>query len=232
MTTPADLPMDDDLFIDGEARPLPKPKGDLIHRRMYDVQVYREALNRMRLRGTVTDRKPAGTYFEDASGPLTIHHMVVDLVVDFPTMEIVEAEVLLETLPHAGCRTIEPHYNQLVGMSIARGFSKRVRELFGGPRGCTHTTALLLAMAPAAIQATWSMRKLSETSEQVAPPLPVKPTPEQLRHHFAFNINTCHIWAEDGVNITAVTNGEPLDPPLWASRRLEKLGRDPSEWGS
>ena len=46
----------------------------------------------------------------------------------------------------------------LVGLSIARGFTHRVRELFGGPRGCTHTTALLQAMAPIAMQCFWSMR--------------------------------------------------------------------------
>jgi len=37
-------------------------------------------------------------------------------------------------------------------LSIARGFTHKVRGLFGGPRGCTHTTALSQAMAPEAIQ--------------------------------------------------------------------------------
>ena len=58
------------------------------------------------------------------------------------------ADVVFEAHPHTTCPAIIEHYQGLVGLSIARGFTHQVRELFGGPRGCTHTTALLLAMAP------------------------------------------------------------------------------------
>ena len=68
------------------------------------------------------------------------------------------ANAALETHPHAACPRIEDHYQHLIGLSIARGFTHKVRELFGGPRGCTHTTALLQAMAPVAIQSMWSFR--------------------------------------------------------------------------
>ena len=222
--------MDEDLYLDGVGRDLAQPAGELIHRRAYDVQVFRESPDVMRLRGTLTDSKPPSTYFDGDDAPLTVHHMVVDVLVAFPAMEIVDAVVLLETHPHSGCRTIEDHYQHLVGMSVARGFSKKVREFFGGPRGCTHTTALLLAMGPAAIQASWSMRRVGATAERVAPPLPKNPTPEQVRQHFAFNINTCHIWAEDGDNVQAIVAGEEMESPLWATKRLRELGRDPSEW--
>jgi len=37
-----------------------------------------------------------------------------------------------------------PHYESLVGLSIARGFTHKARELFGGPRGCSH----ILTLAP------------------------------------------------------------------------------------
>ena len=72
-------------------------------------------------------------------------------------MVIEAAEVVFEAHPHTTCVDIVESYQGLVGLSITRGFTHKVRELFGGPRGCTHTTALLLAMGPVATQCTWSM---------------------------------------------------------------------------
>ena len=72
------------------------------------------------------------------------------------------AAVLFEAHPHDACGSIAPHYGELVGLSIARGFTHEVRQRFGGPRGCTHTTALLLAMAPVAIQCIWSMQVVDD----------------------------------------------------------------------
>ena len=90
--------------------------------------------------------------------------MQIDLEVGFPSLEIVKASVRFETHPHGGCPAIIDHYGGLVGLSIARGFTHKVRELFGGPRGCTHTTALLQAMAPVAVQCFWSMDAAGPTS--------------------------------------------------------------------
>jgi hypothetical protein len=123
----------------------------LLHQRTYLVRSYRESDTQLRIRGSVQDLKPAGLYIADDPDPLDIHHMVVDLVVAFPAMEIVDAKVVMERHPHPECVRIEDHYTKLAGLSITRGFTHKVRELFGGPRGCTHTTALLQAMAPVAI---------------------------------------------------------------------------------
>lgn len=212
----------------------PEPDLPVLHRRTYDVTAYRESDSRLRLRGTVRDQKPPGLYVADDPEPLTVHHMIVDVVVEYPSMLIVEAGAVLDTHPHTECTGIESHYDKLVGLSIARGFTHKVRELFGGPRGCTHTTALIQAMAPVAIQSTWSMMAGrsdgSNDGTPVRPPLPANPSPEQLRERFAFNLNTCHVWAEDGPMITSIARGEEPPPPLWAVERMEELGLDPDEW--
>lgn len=205
----------------------PEPDLPVVHRRAYDVTAYRRSATELLLRGTVRDEKPAGLYFAD-DRPLTVHHMVVDLVVTLPSMEITATEVVMQTHPHEGCTRIEEDYQQLVGLSIARGFSRSVKDLFGGPRGCTHIGALLQAMAPVAIQSIWSMRALDEGEVAVA----VEPSdPEQrLREGLRFNLNTCHIWDEEGEMVAAVRRGEELPPPVWAVDRLRELGRDPDEW--
>ena len=117
---------------------------------------------RLLLRGAVRDQKPAGLYIAGDPDPLTFHHMQVELEVSFPSLEITAAAVLFEAHPHETCGSIAPHYGSLVGLSIARGFTHEVRQRFGGPRGCTHTTALLLAMAPVAIQSIWSMQVVED----------------------------------------------------------------------
>jgi len=104
-----------------------------------------------------------------------------------------------------------------------------VRELFGGPRGCTHTTALLQAMAPVAIQSIWSLRVLA-TRAGGGSGGPDFSSPESRERAMAMNINTCHIWAEVGEQVAAIRAGRPMEVPVWIVRRYAELGRDPSTW--
>jgi hypothetical protein len=200
-----------------------------LHDRLYHVKSYKKSEQELYLRGAVRDEKPAGLYLPEDHEPLRIHHMIVDLVVSWPGLVITEAKVVLETHPHDGCPRIEPHYQNLVGLSIARGFTHKVRELFGGPRGCTHTTALLQAMAPVAIQSVWSMRA-SMAADGVPVDMPRLMTPQERRAMFAGNLNTCHVWDEHGEHVAALERGEDIGPPIWIVERFRQLGKDPAEW--
>lgn len=206
----------------------PDPDLQPIHTRNYEVRAFKVDDGSMLLRGAVKDTKPPHLYIEGDDEPLTIHHMVVDLTVSYPMLEITAVEVVFETHPHTLCPTITEHYDKLVGLSIARGFTHKVRELFGGPRGCTHTTALLQAMAPVAVQCTWSMR-VAKAREMGDPPRQPM-SPEQREMMFASNINTCHVWDDEGEHVALLRRGEMPEPPLQVTRRLVELGRDPHEW--
>ncbi|MEZ5375684.1 MAG: DUF2889 domain-containing protein [Acidimicrobiales bacterium] len=207
---------------------LPEPTGTLIHDRTYDVAAYREGPDRLRLRGKVHDQKSPGIYIEDDPDPLSVHQMEVDLLLDFPAMTILEVAVEMQTTPHRGCTAIEPDYQQLVGMSIARGFARKVKDTLGGPKGCTHIGALLQAMAPVAIQSSWSMRSLAVREDPSA--VPVSFTADDRMRAMAFNLNTCHIWDEEGEQVANVKAGVEMEIPVWAEDRLAALGRTPEEW--
>ena len=196
------------------------PQTDLIHERAYVVRAYRKDDATLWLRGAVRDQKPPGLYIADDPEPLTVHHMILDLHIAIPSLEITWANVVMEAHPHENCPQIEDHYEKLIGLSIARGFTHKIRELFGGPRGCTHTTALLQAMAPVAVQSMWSIRMAAKES----------PSAEGRAHAMATNVNTCHIWAEDGEQVASIRRGEPMDVPVWIKRRFAELGRDPADW--
>ena len=154
-TAPSLLPLDDDL--------------DIIHTRRYETRVYRLNESEMLVRGAISDTKPPGLYVLDDPEELEIHQMQIEMKVKVPELEITSVQAGFETHPHTSCPRILDHYGNLVGLSIARGFTHKVRELFGGPRGCTHITALLQAMAPAVVQATWSMAVRKRRDDGVAP---------------------------------------------------------------
>lgn len=180
------------------------------------------------LRGVVFDEKPAGLYVKSDPDVLWVHHMVVDLTLSFPALVIEEASVTFHERPHTHCADIVPDYQKLVGLSIARGFNAKVKELFGGPRGCTHIGALLAAMAPVAIQSVWSMRIGSGQgidAEQRA-----NMTKEQRRRGYAMNLNTCHMWDENGQMVSEIEQGLPIETPLWITKRFKELGVPESEW--
>ena len=208
------------------------PEADLVHERSYVVRAYRKDDSTLWLRGAVRDQKPPGLYVPGDTEPLTVHHMIVDMHIAIPSLEIVWANAALETHPHTNCPKIEDHYQKLIGLSIARGYTHKVRELFGGPRGCTHTTALLQAMAPVAIQSMWSFRVLAAraSSGSATRANPDMGSPESRMRAMAMNLNTCHIWAEDGEQVAAIREGRPMEIPVWVVRRYNELGLDPATW--
>ena len=201
----------------------------LIHTRQYQVHAFRMSDTKFLLRGVVVDEKPAGLYIEDDPDPIWMHHMIVDLEIVYPTFLIEKASVEFKNHPHLGCTNITDHYKKLEGMSIARGFNAKVRELFGSSRGCTHIGALLAAMAPVAIQTGWSMRVSSVVDIDDASKSP-EDFQEQRIKQFASTINTCHIWDEYGEMVSKVRRGEEIEMPLPVVRRLRDLGRDETDW--
>ncbi|HEX4983730.1 MAG TPA: DUF2889 domain-containing protein [Ilumatobacteraceae bacterium] len=197
----------------------------VLHDREYRVRAFRLSAERLLIRGAVRDQKPPNLYIADDDQPLTIHHMQIDLEVAFPTLEIVAAAVRFETHPHGGCPSIIEHYGGLVGLSIARGFTHKVRELFGGPRGCTHTTALLQAMAPVAVQCFWSM----DAADAGTPAESQDRGRDRRRDRWASNLNTCHVWAEDGELVTNIEAGGEFGLPIFITKRAAELGLEPDD---
>lgn len=201
---------------------------DLIHTRDYETRVYRLSDDELLVRGAVSDRKPPGLYIDGDPEPLEVHQMQVELRVALPDLEITDARVVFETHPHSSCPLIAADYEKLVGLSIARGFTRRIRDLFGGPNGCTHTNALLQAMAPAVVQATWSVsvRKRRAEGGTISP----FEAPDREKR-IAANTNTCHVWSEHGEHVASLRRGERGEYPLVPIRdRLRKLGLPEDEW--
>lgn len=193
-----------------------------IHRRSYECEVFEEGDGRLRVRGRLVDTKPLGLGVADGE-PLAIHDMAIDLIVSYPEFTIVGVETAMNVHPYDVCTDILTDYQQLVGLSITRGYSRKVRDLFGGPGGCSHIGALLQALGPVAIQASWSVASLHQDPIQR---LEGADDPEERARRLRLNRDTCHVWADGGEHMTAVELGEAPPRPHWEADRLEQLGLD------
>ena len=206
---------------------------ELIHTRGYDVRGYWRPDGTLLIRGAVRDELPPGFYDIDDDEPLVMHHMVVELSIELPGLVITAVHVEFKAHPHEACPNVIDRYDRLVGLAIARGFTHKVRELFGGPRGCTHTTALLQAMAPVAQQCrlasmTIGHRRARDEEGQV--PSPALSSQAMRERRAAGNHNTCHVWAEDGEHIARIVDGSASELPIPISVRIRERGGDPDEW--
>lgn len=217
------------------------PDLPLLHQRTYLVRGWKVDDTTLMLRGAVMDLRPGEMFAQqiraaggvDDGHPITIHHMVVDLTVGFPNMTIDSAKVRMKAHPHQICPLIEGTYQQLVGLSIARGFTHQVRERFGGPRGCTHTTALLQAMAPVAVQCAFPMRHGDQGDQGGVGEDAVGKKASRLGEQ-SFMRGTCHVWAEDGEMWQLVSSGQMTPGPIQTLERIRRAGVDPRDvnpWG-
>lgn len=204
---------------------LPDPPEDataILHDREYRVRAFRLAPDRILIQGALRDQKPPRLYIPSDDEPLTVHHMQLSLEISFPDLEIMEVDTHFEDFPNASCSGIAPTYDGLLGVSIARGFTHKVRELFGGPRGCTHVTALLQAMAPIAMQCFHSMHAADAIEAGQHTGFPRIAHTDRL-------VNTCHVWAEGGEMLGSVAGGDDPPIPVFLTKRLDRLGIDADE---
>lgn len=211
------------MFLTDSILP-PAPEGALpiLHDREYRVQAFRLDGERILIQGAMRDQKPPGLYLRRDPEPITVHHMQISIEVSFPDLEIRAVTTHFDAYPHDECPSIERHYGNLVGLSIARGFTHRVRELFGGPRGCTHITALLQAMAPVAMQCFWSMKSAAARLEDGPDPMldPRSDDGDMWRRI----VDTCHVWDRRGAAVAARDAHLPEPAPVFLRARLAKLG--------
>lgn len=212
----------DTYFLTDDILP-PPPEGavPVLHDREYRVESYRLGSGRLLIQGALRDQKPPGLLIPGDPEPLTIHHMTLAIEIALPSMMIEAVQTHFPTFPQSSCPAIIDHYDGLIGLSIARGFTHKVRELFGGPRGCSHTTALLQAMAPIAMQSMKSMEAF-EAEESGAP----NPFVERDDDSWKRLVNTCHVWAEGGQAVELIKKGESgaRARPITMVERLEDLG--------
>ena len=113
------------------------------------------------IEGHMVDTKPYAFANADRGGFINanepLHGMWVRLTID-DQFKIHDAEAVTDWSPFKHCSDIAPIFKQLIGESIGYGWNRKLKELMGGVRGCTHLTELLGPIATTAFQTVMSAR--------------------------------------------------------------------------
>jgi hypothetical protein len=167
-----------------------KTKGKKIHSRKIEVSTYEYDGERIIVEGILRDDRFQDSYLltGETFPKGAIHHMAIRLLVNCSNLIIEDADVVMLSVPRQACREVIGCLNRIKGLTVARGFTLKVKELAGGSKGCTHLVELIRTMTPAVFQgyATHQARK------------PVSFDPEQADMILQFLTDTCHVWRKDG----------------------------------
>lgn len=131
----------------------PQPR-DPIHLRDIELRGYKRHDGLFELEGKLVDRKTvpfnaiAGRARE-AHEP--IHDIRVRLTIDIQ-MRVVAAEASSDATPYDLCTTAGAALQGLVGVDMRTGWTRAVRDLAGGNRGCTHMQEVLRVLNALAFQ--------------------------------------------------------------------------------
>lgn len=126
----------------------------LIHRRKVECQGYLRVDGLWDIEGRLSDSKTHPVTLAEGrivAAEQTYHGMLIRLTLDDDFI-VHEVHVAMPDVPTSQCRGAIPGYEKLLGERIGPGFSRRIKELFGGIGGCVHLTELLLPIATTAFQ--------------------------------------------------------------------------------
>ena len=120
-----------------------------------------------------------------------LHEMIVRLTVD-DHYTIIAATAHTAYAPYRLCPAISDAYQALVGLKIAAGFSRALRQRLGGVQGCTHLTEIVRILATVAFQTIRSDNKdfLSSAQPEDIAANRDSTLPRALK-------NSCHVFAPD-----------------------------------
>jgi len=161
-----------------------------VHRRTIEIEAFEDG-DDLEVVTRIRDQRP----WAEGLPYATLHDMTITVRID-EDMRIVSASAEMTKHPHTECPRITEAYQGLVGLSVARGFSREVKSRFSGVDGCAHLQQAALALGPAVMQA-----RVSRSGRRAR----VSGTPHEGARGFARD--SCHLWAEDGVIETKLSLG-------------------------
>ena len=113
-----------------------------------------------------------------------LHRMTFRMTIDSEFL-VYAVDLSMDKTPYLGCPSIVAAYQGLVGLRIGAGWTRKIRELFGGVKGCIHLVDLLTPMTNVAMQTvTDAHYRQHDVSEN-----------EQI---FRGMVNSCHSLAAEG----------------------------------
>ena len=169
----------------------PAAPRERLHTRRIETRGYRREDGLWDIEGTLVDTKTYA-FWSHAHGNMPagqpVHDMTIRLTVDDELM-IHDAVGCMDHTPYPICGDAAFNVEDLKGLKIGPGWTRRAHKLMGGRRGCTHLFELLRPIATTCFQ-TMSGSRFREDKEHNTKPANVGKRP--------FFIDSCHALAADG----------------------------------
>jgi Protein of unknown function (DUF2889) len=166
-----------------------------VHLRTIECQGFERDDGGFDVEGHLTDTKThavSNPWRGETAPGSAVHDMWLRITVD-SQCTLVAIEAASDRHPFENCPTVVPNFQDLLGVRITGGFQRRVRELLGNTRGCTHLVDLIGMLATVALQTMAGLR-LANLDSTLVPKNP------------AF-IDSCRGWAADGPVVRAIYPG-------------------------
>jgi hypothetical protein len=169
----------------------PAAPREHLHTRRIETRGYRREDGLWDIEGTLVDTKTYA-FWSHAHGDMPagqpVHDMTIRLTID-DELVIHEAAGFMDHTPYSICGNAAFNVEDLKGLKIGAGWTRRAHKLMGGRRGCTHLFELLRPIATTCFQ-TMSGSRFRADKEHNTKPENVGKRP--------FFIDSCHALAADG----------------------------------
>lgn len=164
--------------------------------------------NHYQVRGQLTDTR---TDYQDPCKQIIVHCLVASITVRVSDNIITQAEFGLPKMAFENmCEKLPNGAELLEGVDITKGFSFKLRELYGGKRSCFHLSSLLQAMVPALMQC----RSWNFDFKMMDEKLPAHQVPAAMDAMFYNVKNSCHAWEEHNGGISQDFKNQNYEPML------------------
>ena len=139
----------------------PAENRELRHTRVVTCHGYKRDDGLWDIEGRIVDTKPYRFENRDRGGWIEadepLHDMSIRLTVTIE-LEVVDVEAVIDGSPYNYCKSVTSVARNLIGMSIAPGWTQKSKIAMGANRGCTHLTELLGPVATTAIQTSMLLK--------------------------------------------------------------------------
>lgn len=186
---------------DSYPRELPAAAArEKLHERRYAFDGFLRADGLFDIEGRMTDTKTydfPNDYHGTIGAGDPFHDMRIRLTLD-GDFAIQDIAVVTAASPYEICPAVTPAFQALKGAKVGPGWSRILRQHFGGVHGCTHHVEMLRAMGTVAFQTIYGHREKQKRDRGLSrgdgPPTDHG---EGARRRPGF-LDTCHALASDG----------------------------------
>ena len=158
--------------------------------RTINISCYENDQDSIIVEGEIKDIRLCPYYLVtgEKKDPGILHNMKITMKVTGNTITISDIKVEMIYYPREECIEANKNIERLNGLSITKGFTKAVKDIIGGNKGCTHVANCILAMAPAIVQGFWAYKAQKPITKEF--------TNQGSMSHYL--IDTCYVWRKDG----------------------------------